>query len=112
MDTGHLNSLIKRGESHTTEFKKSTAQLRPAFETICAFLNSDGGSVLVGVADDGKIVGQEVTDNTRKEIAREVDKIEPPAQINISYETLESNKQVIVITVDPGDHAPYTYVIE
>jgi ATP-dependent DNA helicase RecG len=109
MDIVHLNSLIQKGESHTTEFKKSTTQLRPAFETICAFLNADGGSVFIGVADDGKIVGQEVTDNTRKEIAREIDKIEPPAQINISYVTFESNQQVITITVAPGNHAPYTY---
>ena len=68
-DIEQLTSLIKQGESHTLEFKKSTANLQSAFETICAFLNGDGGIVLIGVTDDGQLIGQDVADSTRLSIA-------------------------------------------
>jgi type I restriction enzyme R subunit len=63
--------LIKRGESKTLEFK---ATLRwnirenrqddqrvthAVLKTIAAFLNTEGGDLLIGVADDGSIVGIE-----------------------------------------------------
>ena len=63
--------LIKRGESKTLEFKStlrwSLAEDRQddkgvthaALKTIAAFLNTEGGDLLVGVADDGSIVGIE-----------------------------------------------------
>jgi ATP-dependent DNA helicase RecG len=45
MDIDQIIALIQQGESHHLEFKKSTTQLKPAFETICAFLNGEGGTV-------------------------------------------------------------------
>jgi type I restriction enzyme R subunit len=63
--------LIKRGESKTLEFKPTLRwSLNEArqddngvtyavLETIAAFLNTEGGDLLIGVADDGSIVGIE-----------------------------------------------------
>jgi ATP-dependent DNA helicase RecG len=78
-----LKALIKQGESNTVEFKTSTAQLKSSFETICAFLNGKGGTVLIGINNEGEIVGQHVTDATRQEIAREINKLEPEALLDI-----------------------------
>jgi ATP-dependent DNA helicase RecG len=110
MKISQIKTLISKGESETLEFKKSTGQLPSAFETICAFLNGKGGTVLVGAANDGKIVGQDVTDNTKKEIANHITKLEPAAQsyINIQY-ILVGNKYLIVFHVNKGSHMPYTY---
>jgi type I restriction enzyme R subunit len=69
----HRNAeeLIKRGESKTLEFKSTLRwDLREdrqddkvvthaALKTIAAFLNTEGGDLLIGVADDGAIVGIE-----------------------------------------------------
>lgn len=106
-----IESLVKQGESVSVEFKTSTAKLHSVFETICAFLNGYGGTVLIGVKNNGQILGQNVTDNTRLEIARELKKIEPPAyeQINVGYALIEDNKFVIVFEVMSDRHAPYTY---
>jgi Alw26I/Eco31I/Esp3I family type II restriction m6 adenine DNA methyltransferase len=61
-------TLLEQGESNTVEFK-STARwnLRDAkkdrtmeeviLKTVAAFLNAQGGTLLIGVADDGSIVG-------------------------------------------------------
>jgi predicted HTH transcriptional regulator len=63
--------LIKAGESKTLEFKatlrwnlkedrRDDARVTHAvLKTIAAFLNTEGGDLLIGVADDGSIVGIE-----------------------------------------------------
>ena len=111
MKLNQLTTIINQGESNVLEFKKSTGLLRNIFETVCAFLNGDGGIVLIGVTDSGKIVGQDVSDKTRREIACELSKLEPAAQllINIFYIPIEKSKQVIVLKVYPGKHIPYVY---
>ncbi len=70
---GHRNAeeLIKRGESKTLEFKSTLrwsikedrrddeGVTHAVLKTIAAFLNTEGGDLLIGVADDGTIVGIE-----------------------------------------------------
>ncbi len=47
-----------RKEGVDLEFKKASNALpNNLFETICAFLNMDGGLVVLGVADDGTVTG-------------------------------------------------------
>lgn len=69
----HRNAeeLIKRGESKTLEFKSTLrwslkedrqddrGVTHAALKTIAAFLNTEGGDLLIGVADDGSVVGIE-----------------------------------------------------
>ena len=57
---------MKKGESETLEFKKSTAQLEKALKSICAFSNHKGGIIYFGIDRDGKVVGQEISDETLK----------------------------------------------
>jgi len=64
--------LIKQGESKTLEFKSTLrwnlkqnkkddeAITHAVLKTIAAFLNTEGGDLLIGVADDKSIVGIEV----------------------------------------------------
>lgn len=53
-----LKHLIQQGENSKVEFKEAKNEFpRTAYETICAFLNRDGGIVILGVADDGSIIG-------------------------------------------------------
>ena len=54
-----LNGLIAGAEGGTVEFKETTGQLERGMETLCAFLNGTGGTVLFGVTDKGKIIGQD-----------------------------------------------------
>jgi len=41
-----MEKLVAQGESETLEMKRSTAQLPRAGETLCAFLNGQGGMVV------------------------------------------------------------------
>jgi ATP-dependent DNA helicase RecG len=52
------------------ELKRSTAELKRAGETLCAFLNGGGGRAVIGVGPDGRLVGQEVADITLRSVRR------------------------------------------
>ena len=53
-----ITNLISQGEGISLEFKKAKNNLPESlFETICAFLNRNGGVVLLGVNDDGTVEG-------------------------------------------------------
>ncbi len=65
-----IEEIIRRGEDDQTEFKstlrwdlrqsvKNAAIEHASLKTICAFLNSEGGDLLIGVRDDGSIEGIE-----------------------------------------------------
>lgn len=109
MNLIELTELVKNGESQILEFKKSTSNLKAAFQTICGFLNNSGGTVLIGVNDTGKIIGQNITDATKLEIAEEIKKIEPHTEIAVRYIEVSEGKYVISIPVNASLHAPHTY---
>jgi ATP-dependent DNA helicase RecG len=94
MTRSQLETVVKHGESEKLEFKNSTGNLSSGMQTVCAFLNSDkGGLIIFGVKDNGIIIGQEVTDKTLKEIATELNKIEPRAKIDIKYVPIKENRK-------------------
>ena len=88
-----IKKMIARGETSTLEVKKTTGELRKGMESACAFLNSDGGWLLFGIAPDMRIVGQSVSDATRQEIAKELRKIEPAVDVEAEYVELEENRE-------------------
>ncbi len=106
----NIKHLIENGESQTVEFKRSTAKLKNAAETLCAFLNGEGGTLFIGVSDDKKIIGQHVTDRTKLEIANTLKKFEPTANITIDYMNIDGDKSVIVFKAYPDQRCiPYSF---
>lgn len=109
-DAGELTALVGRGESSTLEFKRSTGELKEGMQTLCAFLNGDGGTILFGVRSDGKIEGQEVADRTLRDIAQAADRFEPPAHVSIHRIKANPGREVIAVAVDGGrDKRPFVY---
>lgn len=105
-----LQSLVAQGESETLEFKRSTAELRRAAETLCAFLNGEGGKVLIGVGPDGRLVGQQVADITLRDIAAMLGRFEPPARVEMSRVDVGDGRQVIVLEAAPArQYAPFVF---
>ena len=104
MEIDNLNiiqNLIAEKEGGKVEFKLTTGQLERGMETLCAFLNGEGGTVLFGVVDNGKIIGQEVSDKTKREIAEAIGRLEPVASVQISYVPLsDDGKKIIALHVE------------
>ena len=56
----NIRSIIQQGEGISVEFKECKNKInRDLYETVCAFLNRNGGEILLGVKDDGEVVGIE-----------------------------------------------------
>ena len=99
--------LILKGESETVEFKRSTASMREAIETICAFANHKGGRLLFGVDDSGHILGQQVSDDTIKNIANAV-KLNTDPKLYPAIEKIEiKEKECILVTVEESPLKPH-----
>jgi len=53
-----LREMIRKGEGFDLEFKACRKQIsRNVYETVCAFLNRHGGTILLGVQDSGEVTG-------------------------------------------------------
>src|SRR5579863_3036149 len=107
MNLRDLKKIVKSGESDIIEFKASTGQLSRAAETLCAFLNKNGGMLLFGIKDDGEIVGEKVTDNTKRDIANQLNRIEPHPDIDTLFVPVSKDKEIIILIAKPGTSGPY-----
>lgn len=104
-----ISELIKQGESQTLEFKetleydteekkKNKDILHSSLKTIAGFLNTEGGTLLIGVHDSGKIEGIERdlsimkhSNNDKFELKirsclKDRFKPQPIGKVNISFE--------------------------
>src|SRR5690554_1430054 len=52
-----LKSYIREGEHQTQDFKFRVDDSKKIARTLAAFANTDGGRLLIGVKDNGKVVG-------------------------------------------------------
>lgn len=76
---------------------------------VIAFANSNGGTLYIGVRDDGSIAGVENADDVMLQISNMVrDSVKPDVTMFVSYKAqIEADKQIIVITVQKGTGRPY-----
>lgn len=106
-----VKRLTADAEGSQMEFKETTGQLERAMKTLCAFLNGAGGTVLFGVTDKGKIIGQEVADPTKRNIAEAVNRLEPLAEVQVSYIAIpDSDRKIIALRVEEARfERPFCY---
>jgi ATP-dependent DNA helicase RecG len=105
-----LLALVRGGETELLEFKRSTGERREGASTLCAMLNHRGGCVVFGVARDGQVLGQQVSDHTVEEVAQEIGRIDPPVFPTIDRLQLgDSEMQALVVRANAGPARPYTY---
>ena len=109
MTLEELTKLVAEGESDRVEFKGTTGQRGEACRTLCAFLNGDGGTVVFGVSRKGKLTGQLVSDETKKDLARAFCDFEPGIEIQTEYVDVDESHQAIVCRVEGGAQKPYAY---
>ena len=101
--SGALDRYIQAGEGISVEFKRCGSQPRQdTFETICSFANRQGGSVLLGVRDDGAVEG--VPEASALSIERNISNvISNPNLFNVSplveFERLRDADGKLVIRV-------------
>lgn len=98
---------MKFKESETVELKLIVTDVIK--KEIVAFANSEGGTIYIGVSDDGEVVGIEDSDKSGLQVSSMVhDNIKPDLSMFVSYRTLNfDGKEVLSIDVERGTNRPY-----
>lgn len=92
-------------ETNILEFKEEIS--KSFLKTVSAFSNYNGGTILFGIDDDGKIKGIENPNKRCLDIENRInDNIFP--QPNYRLEVDDLNKTISLI-VNPGENKPYLY---
>jgi len=94
-------------ESEVLELKEKYTDV--ICKEIVSFLNTSGGTIIIGVKDDGTVVGVEKIDETLKKISDVItSQIEPNPQDEISSELrFDNGKTLIYIIVSKGNRNIY-----
>lgn len=107
MNELELRELINKGEGFHLEFKEESVSNDSLKKTIVCFANSDGGKILIGISDDGTILGVTNPDRKMQDIENiAYNNCEPPITILQETATLD-NKTIIIVNVPKGAQRPY-----
>lgn len=101
--------IISKGEDFKNQFKLNFESIDKLASEIVAFLNSEGGRILVGITDDGEIEGltHSQIDNLNQWIGNACrNKIYPTAKVETQTIICEK-KNILIINIPKGENKPY-----
>lgn len=111
MNRSELQALIENGEDSGVEFKRDDIGNHDVAKELVAMLNLDGGTLLLGIEDDGSITGT-VRPNLEEwitELCRV--KIDPPVIPFLSWvRNAEPDRDVLAVRVMIGPDKPYAHL--
>lgn len=90
-------------ETKNIEFKKSVGEWKEIIETVCAFANTDGGQIYVGISPSGEILGINIGKDTIEDLTNKIIiNTDPKIYPEISIKKID-NKEILVINVTKSD---------
>lgn len=101
----YIQELIKEGEHQQQDFKFEIADVCKIAKTLSAFANTDGGRLLIGVKDNGKIAG--VRSDEEQYMIQAAAKLY--CQPVVAYEMttyMVEGKQVLLADIKPSEQRP------
>lgn len=102
-------ALIAGGEDSFTEFKDPRTSNEDVAKEMCAFSNAQGGRILIGVDDDGRILD---ADGWNEERIMNIARTSIDPAIIPSYQTLnyDDRRDVVIVGVEMGVEKPYAWL--
>jgi len=105
-----IEEIIALGEGYKTEFLESLSSIELAAQTICAFSNTKGGNIFIGINDKGLPIGifneEKEASNLEKLLYTII-----PEPVTLTSLVKFNKKTLILIRIDEGPQKPY-YVKE
>jgi len=84
LEPTELATLIAEGEGKHLEFKRGLPGDAKVARTLCAFANTRGGLLLIGVGDKGELVGAPRPRETMEQLRAVADeRLEPPLEVQV-----------------------------
>ena len=100
-----LRRLIAQGEHQQQDFKYEISDVRKIARTLSAFANTDGGRLLIGVKDNGKIAGVRSDEEIYMVEAAASLHCIPPVTCRMSIHRVEGHN-VVIAEVEPSAQRP------
>ena len=101
----YIHRLISEGEHVHQDFKFEISDARKIAKSISAFANTEGGRLLVGVKDNGKIAGVRSEEEIYMIEAAAQRYCTPPVEIHTYIYKVEG-KDVLEVVIDENPHKP------
>jgi len=102
----YIKNLILQGESQTLDFKFEVTDAKKLAKTFSAFANTDGGTLLIGVKDNGKITGVSVEEEEYMLESAACIFCKPSVKYNINKWFIEG-KWILEVIVPPSRKKPH-----
>jgi ATP-dependent DNA helicase RecG len=104
-----IRKQIRDGKGIDTEFMVDVSNQESIARTVCAFLNTLGGTVFCGVDGKGKIIGSDVAQDQVHQIhAYLLENVTPKALFTVNVDD-EDGKAILSIEVPEGKDRPYVF---
>jgi len=105
-----LQALLAAGEDSRRQFKRDITNTDALAAEMAAFANADGGTLFLGVADDGSVPGLSRRDVSRinQLISNAASQhVRSPLTVQTENIQVDKDRVVIVLTVPKGQDKPY-----
>ena len=100
-------SIANSGEGYNADFKLHVpSKVSELSHDVCAFANSEGGYLLIGIDNSGKITGATIDNGKRSVIQDAIHAVSPAVEVK-TYAVEVDNKTVWVLDVPAGKDKPY-----
>lgn len=103
-----IQNLLDKKESERLQFF-SEYNPKSISKCIVAMANSSGGDILVGISDDGKIVGVKLAEDIIQHFESDIKNVIVPEVALYADVFSKQNLQVILISVWEGSKKPYLF---
>lgn len=109
---GELRKLVKKGEGPHLEFKRKATHPEKIIREMIAFANTDGGTVLIGVDDNGSIPGVKYPEEEILVIQQALQKAcRPLLHIKETIIPLDENQFVVRLDIPVSQRRPHFNVL-
>lgn len=106
-DTAYIRALISEGEHVCQDFKFEVSDSRKIARSLSAFANTEGGRLLIGVKDNGRIAGVRSEEEMYMVEAAARVYCRPEVEVEMKVYRPEG-RQVLVASVQPAPVKPVT----
>ena len=112
MTRAELRDLVANGEGYHLEFKYRVPEPERLAKEITALANADGGLLLIGVNDDGTLVGLKDVEEQEYMLTQVLrDHISPVMDVDLLRVRISRKRQVLAVRIPVSDVRPH-YVVD
>ncbi|MBF0158640.1 MAG: putative DNA binding domain-containing protein [Magnetococcales bacterium] len=110
MTLTELQFQVSLGEDSRRQFKQDITNADALGSEMAAFANSDGGVILLGVADDGSLLGLSRSDVVRVNQLisnAAAQHVRSPVTVQTENIGIDDGRVIVVLTIPRGEDRPY-----